>query len=337
MFRVYLSFFLMIGCSFYGRSGTLRADHPYAAQGKTSLTNEEIRHKIADQHFVTLQRGPLTAMIVDNAEVDVELLPGHRAGYNGLGSLTHSSQKQNLFVPSVAGLNFEHIHDGTSAGLVEKFEPRKFSMQLRVIDQHTVEVYQPPTGNWKLESCGRYHLLDNGVIEYTFECIPRAAGFRKDFIGLFWASYIHQPSDKSIHFIGSHTGTDSLNRWINAVTPKHGVQSTHPPVSYQHSIEIDDDFPLTLVGNRSNYQHSASWYYGVSHDMAFVMMFRPRDQIWFAQSPSGGGNGNPAWDFQWFIPDYQVNQAYGFTMRAAYLPYESRKQVEDFVSNYRSF
>ena len=62
--------------------------------------------------------------------------------------------------------------------------------------------------------------------------------------------------------------------------------------------------------------------------MAYVLMFRQRDNIWLAQSPSGGGQGNPAWDFQWFVQDFQIGQAYGFVMRAAYLPYESREQIE---------
>mgnify|MGYP003321541896 CR=1 FL=1 len=115
--------------------------------------------------------------------------------------------------------------------------------------------------------------------------------------------------------------------WIQAATPSHGKLATHLSVNDMRTLKHDPDFPLSLVFNRSNYRYVQPWYYGVSHQMAWVQMFRPQDQVRLTQSPSGGGKGNPAWDFQWFVPDYQVNQAYGFVMRAVYLPYESHEQV----------
>ena len=226
----------------------------------------------------------------------------------------------------IAGLNFEHIHDGTTKGLKEKFEPRKFPMELRVISDTVVELYQPPTKNWKLESCGRYELLDDGTIEYTFECIPRANGYTKGFIGLFWASYIHQPEDKAVFFVGRKNKGEEA-KWIKGVTPKHGVKSTHRPKGISKLPPVESDFPLTLVNHPSELECSESWYYGVCRGMAIVQMFQPQDNVWIAQSPSGGGNGNPAWDFQWFIQEPKVNHVYRLVMRMSYFEFKDRENV----------
>ncbi|MEC9091646.1 MAG: hypothetical protein VX438_02985 [Planctomycetota bacterium] len=303
------------------------------AQG-TSLTEKKTEFKLAKRHWIELSRSDTRVIIVDNAAVDVPQLPKHRAGYSGVACLTHKQQDRNIFVPGIAGLNFEHIHDGSTRRLVEKFEPRKFPMELRVINDYTVELYQPPTKNWKLESCGRYELLEDGTIEYTFECIPRGANFRDKFIGLFWASYIHQPEDKAIFFKARPVGSRQPPGWIKAVTPKHGVESTHRPVGVRGLPKIDVDFPLTLVNHPSGYEHCESWYYGVCRKMALVQMFRPQDRVWMAQSPSGGGQGNPAWDFQWFVDQPQVGQLYRLVMRMAYFPYSGPSQVAGRVQQH---
>jgi hypothetical protein len=70
-------------------------------------------------------------VVVDNRAADDDVLPGHRAGYHGLASLKHAHQPRNLFVPSYAGLNFEHIHDGTLQDNRVVFEPRNAPIQLR--------------------------------------------------------------------------------------------------------------------------------------------------------------------------------------------------------------
>lgn len=309
-------------------AGFASAAHPLQAPGITSLTNAQVRFETPAQHHIVVSRGPITAVIVDNEAVDVPECPGHRAGYSGLAVLKHASRPENLFVPTSGGLNFEHIHDGTKAVDRERFEPRKAPMHLRVIDRHTVEVHQPPTPNFQLESCGRYALLEDGTIEYTFECIPRAEKFAGGLIGTFWASYINSPESTAIHFVGRRAADTAAPGWLQTRSPSHGVDSTHPPASVSFLPPLDPEFSLTLVNHRSPFVYSEPWYFGVSHGLAYVQMFRPQDQIWFAQSPTGAGPTNPAWDFQWFIPNGKVGEAYGFVMRASLMPFESAEQIE---------
>ena len=69
--------------------------------------------------------------------------------------------------------------------------------------------------------------------------------------------------------------------------------------------------------------------------MAYAQIFRSQDNIRLSQSPSGGGNGNPAWDFQYFIPDPKVGRRYQIVMRVLYTPLTQKVPTEQAHENAR--
>src|SRR5262249_39841007 len=202
------------------------------------------------------------------------------AGYNGGGWLKLTGRTRNYSVPTVAGLNFEHIHDGTVQDRAVLFEPRNAPMELRLVDEFTAELYQAPTPHYGLESCTRYRLLDDGAIEMTVECIPRKPAFRNGYVGLFWASYINKPESLDVHF-KAHAEGDAAGatRWVRGVTPKHGVEATHRAFDDNREFRHDETFPLTLVFNFSKWRYREPWYFGVNDGLAYVQMFRPGDGV----------------------------------------------------------
>jgi hypothetical protein len=58
------------------------------------------------------------------------------------------------------------------------------------------------------------------------------------------------------------------------------------------------------------------------------------NQAEYASATSG--RGNPACDFQYFIPAYQVGQRYQMVMRAMCLPFESPSQIERASAPHRA-
>ncbi|MCI0642876.1 MAG: hypothetical protein L0Y72_10110 [Gemmataceae bacterium] len=281
----------------------------------------------------TFRVGDLTAVIGDNAAAG-----DHRAGYNGVWSLVHRTQPMNLFVPTVAGLNLEHIFDGDR---IDKdntrrifFEPRNAPMMFRRISDTESELHQPPTPTFHLESWTRFTLAAPHYVDMSFRFRPTQHAFNHGYIGLFWASYIHGPEDKSIYF-------RSNGQWQQLCTQRHNDESTVRQVADKFDLRFSEGYPECLYRNYSPMRFDEPFYYGLFHNHVAIFMFDRMEGIRFTHSPSGGGltkerqTSNPAWDFQYILPKYEVKKEYGFRARLAYRPRCTRAEILEEVAAWR--
>jgi hypothetical protein len=284
----------------------------------------------------TFQVGDLTAVIGDN-----EGHGKHRPGLNGVHELIHRDEPTPLFVPTIAGLNLEHIFDGDHdlRGRNNQkvfFEPRHAPMAFKKLSDSEAELHQPPTPTYKLESWTRFKLVAPHYLDFTFRCRATQHVFRHGYIGLFWANYINAPEDKSLYFRGRQ-------RWLQLCTPEHDNQST---VVHRHNKFELTFSPLpgqTLYRNLSPLKFDEPFFYGLFRQQVFLLMFDRSDGIRFSHSPSGGGDNpalqttNPAWDCQFIVPAYEVLRDYGFRARAVYRARCSRQEiVQEFTTWRRS-
>jgi hypothetical protein len=278
--------------------------------------------------------GDLTAVIGDN-EAEVE----HRAGYNGIWSLTHKTQERNLFVPTVAGMNLEHIYDGQTLDPPGQtrlfFEPRNAPMTFKRLSDSSAELHQPPTPTFFLESWSTFTLREPDAIDFTFRCRATQHVFRRGYIGLFWASYINAPDDKSLYF-------RDKKGWQQHCTAAHNSLSTvvHDGNTFEPTfVEGHRD---CLYQNFSPLKYDSPFYYGLFGRHIVILMFDRAQNIRFTHSPSGGGfnaeaqTSNPAWDFQFLVPKYDVMQDYGFRARLIYRERCSRAEVLKAYEQWRA-
>lgn len=273
----------------------------------------------------TFKAGDLTAVIGDNEAYDER-----RPGYNGIHRLVHRTlPDQSVF--GIAGLNFEHIFDGDqdqaaiSVNPQVYFEPRNHPMTLRRLGDNAAELHQSPTPTYHLESWTQFRLSPPHSVDFTFRCRPTQHSFRNGYIGLFWASYINAPENKSIYF-------RDARGWVQFCTQGHNNQSTVRHVDDSLELKFRDVPGQTLYKNLSPLRYSQPFYYGyfgLTH--LLILMFDRVQGIRFSHSPSSGGVPsfpNPAWDFQFIVPKYDVLQEYGFRGRLVYRERCSRDEID---------
>jgi len=277
----------------------------------------------------TFETTQLQCVIGNNAPLD-----GHRGGYNGVFALRAGADAESAFVPLYAGLNLEHYFDVRPRNPDPKvfFEPRHAPMAFSRLDATTAELHQPPTPFYGVESWTRFEVKAPNYIDMTFRCIPRKEAFEGGFLGVFWASYINAPLDKSVYFLAGGSTLDAP-QWVQYCTQRHGRDSTvchesAPPLTLP---KVPEDG--ALFRSISPLTYSAPFFYGRFRDHVLIYIFEPDPRIRFSHSPSGGGAtpagdaANPAWDFQLVVPGYEVGAEYGFRMRLVFKPWAGRANV----------
>tara|TARA_B100000029_G_scaffold273133_1_gene267913 strand:+ start:1000 stop:1881 length:882 start_codon:yes stop_codon:yes gene_type:complete len=279
----------------------------------------------------TFRAGEITAIIGDNAAD--EATGSHRAGYNGVWDFRHKSSTRSIFVPRYAGLNLEHIFNGETefGGNDIFFEPRRAPMTFKKLNDSQCELHQPATPNLQVESTTRFTVRAPWYLDMEFQCKPHQHVHRRGWFGCFWASYINGPEDKSLYFPGGWRPNESL--WMQLCTQEHDDEST--------VLAHGDEFQLTwkkgsrdaLFKNYSRMRFARPFYYGNFEGLAYILMFKPAAGIRLTHSPSGGGvnakfnTTNPAWDWQFIVPKYEVMEEYGYKARAVLRPRCSRKEI----------
>ncbi len=257
----------------------------------------------------------------------------HRAWYNGVFRLLSPDCSETSFVPFFSGLNLEHYFDGRPASDDRAifFEPRSAPMEFRLINPTTAELRQAATPFYGVESTTRFELHDPYYLDMQFTCIPRKPDLPGNFLGVFWASYINDPENKSIYFLEARSTLDKPV-WMQFLTQEHNRDSTVRHEADPAEINIDGQNP-TLFNNISPVRYSAPFFYGRFRNMVLIYIFQPDNRIRFSHSPSGGGatkggdGQNPAWDFQLIIPAYKVGEEYKLRARLVYKPWKDRNDV----------
>lgn len=280
------------------------------------------------------QVGDLIAVIGDNAAHGE-----HRAGYNGVWSLRHRTGTRSLFVPTVAGLNLEHIFNGEPMPSREIFfEPRHAPMTFRKLADDEAELHQPATPTYHVESWTRFKLVAPHYLDMDFRCVPHQHVFPRGWMGLFWASYIHAPPDKSLYFPGREEGRGGGSLWTQFCTQRHNDQSTVRHKDDSLELAFADEERDALFKNLSPLRFDEPFYHGLFEEHVWILMFDRAEGIRFTHSPTGGGTDaqrkttNPAWDFQFLVPKPEVLKEHGFRARAVFRPRCSREEI---VEEYR--
>ena len=259
--------------------------------------------------------------------------PFERAnGYNGVRQLysLHGPQ-ENIFRSAWgSSLNFEFVYDVSGRSMTPRWLGGKMGTpptpsRLTRLDDNSVRLETFVPEPRRIDVSTTFTLVAPHYIDLETTVIAHPNSFEGDWLGVFWASYIHNPENKTTYFRG-HRDKNSPAQWIESLME----QPLNPRVFASEADTLVPGEPNPdggLFHNIRPIRYAYPFFYGCWRDMMLEMMFKSTESLRFAIQPTGGGLTNPAWDFALLIQNCQPLTPYTFSARVLFKPFVSREDA----------
>jgi len=237
------------------------------------------------------------------------------------------------------GLNFEHIFNGAAAQKdISMFTPRQDACEVESLGDHRYQLNWPAQGSqWGVGATMLYDLSEENQIDLSFQCQLTRAVSPHGYLAMMWASYMHRTVDRSIKFWGVHNGQTG---WVLLGEDKQqGFETGTIAYKEAEPLAHDPEAQLLNLVEYSDKFFITPFYYGLLQDpssedpLLYMVLFDQADTIRFAmwnfiQNEAGQADPHsPAWDWQFVIPQPELNQTYGYRARIVIEPFKGEAQL----------
>jgi hypothetical protein len=297
--------------------------------------------------FPCLETSEFITFIADNSPLGI-----HREGYNGVASLIPRRSPNNLFVPTYAGMNYETINLTGLSPYVEKtgrkFEPRCEPMHVDSADDKSVVLVQPETSHAHVSARIIFSVDEPHYLHQRIELTAhRRFNPENEACSLssLWASYMHMPVNRDI-YMNTDAETE-LQGWYGLTKVDHASRDLNVVSLPDGEISASDHLDLSAATDTLSegspdlsriLDAGLPFYYGLCHDLVFLMLFKQPENFRLAYSPCGGGKEpawNPAWDYVLRHEDIRIGKKHTWDLCLVVKPYLGRADVLNEVRQYQ--
>ncbi len=254
-------------------------------------------------------------------------------GYNGVRQLySRRGPRENIFGTAwSSSLNFETVYDAAGDRMTPRWmdgrlgSPPTPSKLIR-IRENSVRLELSVPAPDRIDVATTFTLVAPHYLDLETAIKAHPGSFQGEWLGLFWANYIHGPEKKTTYF-RARRGPEGSVEWIAMLAEAPPTKRVFAGEDELKLLPGEPDAKGGLFHNVRPSRFVEPVFYGRWRNMMLEMMFETDQNLRFAIQPTGGGAANPAWDFAIVIPRCRPLETYKWKARVVFKPFVNSDDV----------